>query len=152
MSEENKRVVEINGIKMEVDMRHATRVDTFKVGSKVKLLEKSSYGAANVHNGVVVGFEPFESQPTIIICYLKIDYSSCELKFAYYNDTEKSKEQWDLVASVDDDLPVEKQDVLSRMDKEIDVKRSEISEIERKRDYFLQHFNMYFEQDAVDQQ
>ena len=32
MSEENKRVVEINGIKMEIDLRYAKRIDTFKVG------------------------------------------------------------------------------------------------------------------------
>ena len=35
---EEKRLVEINGIKMEVDMRSARRVDTFKVGDNVKVL------------------------------------------------------------------------------------------------------------------
>ena len=37
---DEKTIVEINGIKMEVDLRHATRVEEFKIGSKVKVLKK----------------------------------------------------------------------------------------------------------------
>ena len=39
MSEDNKRIIEINGIKMEVDLRNAKRIDTFKVGDPVKVLD-----------------------------------------------------------------------------------------------------------------
>lgn len=38
--EEYKKIVEINGIKMEVDMRHAKTIDTYKIGDRVKVLVK----------------------------------------------------------------------------------------------------------------
>ena len=60
-------VIEINGVKLEVDLRSARRIDTLRVGDRVKLLEKTSYGGPIVHHGVVAGFDPFPSQPTIIV-------------------------------------------------------------------------------------
>lgn len=144
MSEENKTVIEINGIKMEVDLRHATRVDTLAVGSKVKLLQKAaSYSSTEVYPGVVVGFEPFKDLPTIIVCYLKASYGDASLEFAYINS--ETTEKYDIVVSVDEELPIEKSDVLSKMDKEITKKKTEIENIELKRRYFLEHFNKYFE-------
>ena len=38
---DEKRIIEIDGMKVEVDLRHAKRVDTFKVGDNVKILDKS---------------------------------------------------------------------------------------------------------------
>lgn len=138
-----KTIVEINGVKMEVDLRHAKIVhENIRVGSKVKLLEKSSYGAPSVYPGVVVGFEPFTDLPTIIVCYVKTSYSDSGIHFAYVNA--KSTEKWDMVPSVDDELPVSKPDVLSFFDREADKKQAELREIEAKRDFFLRHFNRYF--------
>lgn len=142
-----RQIIEINGIKMEVDMRHAKRIDHMVVGTKVKLLAKgNSYNSTEVHSGVVVGFEPFESLPTIIVCYLKVDYSSAELKFAYIN--KETADKYEIVVSVDDELPIAKKDVLSKIDRELEKKRAEIEDMERKRDYFLRHFNTYFEASA----
>lgn len=138
-----KQIVEINGIKMEVDMRHATRIDTMVVGSKVKLLVKSDYGSPEVFSGVVVGFENFKDLPTIIVCYLNVSYNEAKLQFAYINSD--SVKKYDMVASVDDELPINKSDVLSRMEKEIAKKEEEIADLQRKRDFFLQHFSRYFE-------
>jgi hypothetical protein len=142
-----KQIIEVNGIKMEVDMRHARRVDHIVVGTKVKVLVKGSYGEPEVHTGAVVGFEQFQTMPTIIVCYLKVDYSSCELKFAYINA--KSADKYEIVVSIDDELPIQKQDVLSRIDREIEKKRGEIEDMDRKRAYFLTHFNTYFEAAAA---
>ena len=38
---ENIRTIEINGIKLEVDLRTAKRIDQFKVGDNVKVLKKN---------------------------------------------------------------------------------------------------------------
>ena len=35
---EEKRIVEIDGVKIEVDLRTAKRIDTFAVGDNVKVL------------------------------------------------------------------------------------------------------------------
>lgn len=144
MNDNTKQIIEINGVKMEVDTRYVRRIDTLVVGSKVKLLQKATpYAAMQVRPGVVVGFEPFQSLPTIIVAYLEIDYASACLKFAYINAG--SADKYELIASIDDELPVAKADILTRMDREIEVKRKEITDLEVKRDYFLRHFNAYFE-------
>ena len=41
MSDEQKRIVEIGGVKIEVDLRTAKRVDSYRVGDPVKVLTKS---------------------------------------------------------------------------------------------------------------
>jgi hypothetical protein len=147
VNDNKKQVIEINGVKMEIDTRHAVRIDTFRIGTKVKLLEKETgySGSSNtkVYSGVIVGFEPFASLPTIVVCYLDRDYSGANLKFAYVNTA--SDKKWEIVASVDDDLPVQRADVLTMMDRDIAKKQDEIAEIERKRSYFIQHFAAYFE-------
>lgn len=137
------QVIEINGVKMEVDMRHAKRIDTMRVGTKVKVLIKSDYSAPAVHSGVVVGFEPFESIPTIIVCYLDVSYSDATLKFAYIN--KDTKDKYDIVVSVDEELPITKSDVLAKMDREIEKHKESIADLELKRSYFLANFNQYFE-------
>src|SRR5262245_47643432 len=130
-------IVEINGVKMEMDLRRATIVhQEIKVGSRVKLLEKSSYGTPSVHAGIVVGFDNFQTLPTITVAYIKTGYGSeSPLKFAYINS--KSTENWEMVPSQDEDLPVAKNIVLEQMDRSIETKRAEIETLERQRTYFL---------------
>lgn len=141
-----KTIIEINGVKMEVDLRHATVIhENLKVGSKVKLLEKNDYGSPTVHTGVIVGFEPFQSFPTIIVAYIKTGYSSDGLLFAYVNSSEAATKKWEMVPSYDDELPIRKADVLAHFDRESNKKRAELDDIESKRDYFLRYFNVYFE-------
>jgi hypothetical protein len=53
MSEETKRVIEINGVKMEVDMRYAKRVDELRIGSRVKVLIKE-YSSYKIYLGVSI--------------------------------------------------------------------------------------------------
>lgn len=141
------RIIEINGVKMEVDLRHARVVhENIKVGSKVKLLQKPGPYSheTSVHPGVVVGFEPFADLPTIIVAYVKIGYGESGLNFAYINA--KSADKWDMVPSLDDERPIDQADVLGFFDREANKKRAELADIEAKRDYFLRHFNAYFNQ------
>jgi hypothetical protein len=140
-----RTIVEINGVKMEVDLRHARIVhENIRVGSKVKLLSKSDYQGPQVYAGVVVGFEPFDSLPTIIVAYVKDGYNDSGLYFAHVNA--KSAEKYDIVPSLDDELPVKKEDVLAQFDRKIDKARAELETAVSQRDYFLRHFNRYFAQ------
>ena len=137
---ENTQIIEVNGIKMEVDMRYATRVDNFKIGSKVKLLEKD-YSSWKSHYGVIVGFDDFKKLPTIIVAYLVVDYSGAELKFAYINN---ETDKYELILSVNDELPLNKDDLLESFNKERLKLTASIEELDRKESYFLRHFNQYF--------
>jgi hypothetical protein len=89
-----------------------------------------------------VGFEPFENLPSIVVAYLETDYSSASIKFKSYNAKTKD---FEIVADIDhNSLEVNKQDILAKMERELEKKRMEIEEIEQKRDFFLKKFGVFF--------
>ena len=140
MSEET-RIIEVNGIKLEVDLRNAKRIDQFRVGDPVKVLVKS-YSDYKSHVGIIVGFDNFEKHPTIVIAYLSVEYSSASVNFVYYNTESKDVE----IAPVNNyDIPHSKKSVLDMMDKEIYKKKEELRDLESKREYFINMFGKYFE-------
>ena len=139
-------IIELNGVKLEVDLRTAKRVDTLRVGDRVRLLEKSTYNSeVKIHHGIVAGFEPFPSAPTIIVAYLKQAYREASIEFVYLNTASEDTKQWEIVPSIDGDLPVNKEDVVSSINRNIETKLAEIQDLERKRDYFLREFGKYFQ-------
>ena len=141
MSEDQTRIIEINGIKMEVDLRHAKRVDTLRIGDKVKCLVKSYGNQMNVHTGVVVGFEPFPSLPTIVVAYLDVGYAA-GIKIISINQNSTDIE---IIPDIDNQsLEINKSDILALMDREMDKKQLELDEISKKRAYFIAHFGRYF--------
>lgn len=138
---EDKTIIEVNGIKLEVDLRTARRVDTLRVGDRVKVLVKN-YSDYAVHAGTVVGFEPFQNLPTVIVAYLQRDYSGAALKFLYFNSQTKETE---IVKAIDDDqLDLDKRDVVQQMDAEIRKHEDAIEDVKRKRAYFLENFKAYW--------
>ena len=146
MEEPEFRSVEVNGVKLEVDMRTARKVEQYRVGDRVKVLVKESYGAKYTpHPGVIVGFDAFEKLPTITVAYLSVDYSKAEIKFAYLNAQSEDVE----ITSDFADILVDKGRVSDLIEKAIESKRAEIDDLERKRAYFEAHFARYFA-DAAD--
>lgn len=142
---QNTTIIEINGMKLEVDLRQAKRIETLKVGSPVKVLAKG-YDGYKVHAGTVVGFEPFASLPTIIVAYLDIDYVSADLKFIHFNAQSKDIE---IVHSVDGDLvDIDRGSIVDRMDREIAKKELELEELHARKAFFLANFGKYFPQFA----
>lgn len=138
--------IEINGIKMEVDLRHARRVETFRIGTRVKLLRrKGPYTAEKVFPGVIVGFEPFPDRPTILVAYLDTDYGSTKVELAHINDVEEADTKWQMVPAVDDELPFDKAHVVAHLDSVVLKAQADLEDAMRKRDYFLAHFGRWFE-------
>lgn len=139
--EDSKRIIEINGIKMEVDLRHAKVIDNFKVGDTVKVLIKG-YSDYKSHVGMIVGFDEFKNLPTIVVAYLNIDYSSTAISFVYINSESKDVE----ICKINDwDIPYSKTQILDRMQVEIDKKFQEVKELETKKEVFLTMFGKYFD-------
>jgi hypothetical protein len=143
MAESNKRVVEIDGIKLEVDLRHARRVDTFKVGDRVKILKKE-YSSTNIYHGVIVGFENFASMPTIVVAYVESSYNSAEIKLAYINGTNNDDKKVELVPDTDQSMAFSKADILAKFNRQIESKLEEIRDIYRKQRYFNAQFGKMF--------
>jgi len=135
-------IIEVNGVKIEVDLRTARRIETIKVGSPVKLLSKGGYSSSQtVYPGVVIGFEPFKDLPTIIVAYVEADWSTAKIKIAHINS---KQEAFDLIAAVDKDFSVDKISILSQFNRQIDQKRKEIEAIEEQKRYFETNFATFW--------
>lgn len=144
---ENHTLIEINGVKMEVDLRHARRVEEIRVGSRVKTLQKKYGETYEVKHGVVIGFEPFKNLPTIIIATATVDYSEAKIEFLYYN---AKTEDVEVVIAADDDMAaLDKNEFCSKVDAEITKRELEIQNLKDRKAYFLNRFNCYWQ--AVEQ-
>ena len=143
--ENEKQVIEINGIKMEVDLRHAKRIDTFRVGDPVKILIAEG---KEVKAGIIVSFEEFKELPTIVVAYINSDYYHTGLKFAYINS--KSSSEYEIILSDRDTLlSIDKASIVAKMDDEISKTEIEINEMKRKKEFFLKRFGVYFGEETT---
>ena len=140
--EKQTTIIEVNGIKLEVDLRSAKRIDELKIGSRVKCLVKQ-YDGFKTLPGVVVGFEPFISRPTIVVAYLDTDYSSAALKFMSFN---RDTKDFEIVSDLDHNaLEIDKANVVEKFDRELSKKELELQELRDRKAFFLSHFGRYFQ-------
>ena len=141
MTTETKKIIEINGVKMEIDLRHAKQVyDELKIGSKVKVLCKE-YSDHKVYYGVIVGFENFPSLPTIEVCYLKTEYGEPELKFASINS--KTSEKFEIVPALDWSPLAKKDKILGYFDDEIRKIEERITILKNKKEYCQKYLDVF---------
>lgn len=144
MSEE-KRTVTINGIKFEVDMRTAVRVDQFQVGDNIKILDKT-YSGATIKEGVIVDFLNFKELPTIQVAYFDNSYSGAEIKFLNINEETKD---YEILPSNPHEFGIEKNKVVEKMQLEIQNKLNAADEMKHKLDWFLKFYGKYFEHEEA---
>jgi hypothetical protein len=135
------RIIEINGIKMEIDLREATVVDSFKVGDQVKILVSKYGGTFESKAGAIVGFDNFKERPTIIVAYLEVGYSEASVKFAYINSDTKDVE---IIKANEQDLPFDQSRVLDLLNRDIDSKQQAYKKSLHARVHFLEWFGRYF--------
>lgn len=139
-----KRIFEINGVKIEADLREANVIESFKVGDRVKVLRKEYSDSWKVYFGIIIGFDQFKELPTIIVAYMDLDsYSSADLKYAYINKLSKDIE---ITHTNEHELVFSKGDVTEKFDKQISSKEREVKDLQEKKNYFLKYFNKYFEE------
>lgn len=143
--EDFKKIIEVNGVKMEIDMRTVKVIDQFKVGDNIKVLVKD-YQDFKSYIGTIIGFDEFKTKPTIVIAYLKTSYSAATIEFVYYNSASKDVE---ICALNKWDIPVSKSTVIQAFEKEIRSKQAEIDAVEQKKVLFEELFGKYFETQAV---
>jgi len=142
MGTTEKRIIEINGIKMEVDLRDAKVVENYKVGDNIKVLVKDYGSSYKSYVGTIIGFDNFEKLPTVVIAYLKTEYGSGDIKYLYFNNETTDAE----ITQLNDwDIPITKTEILNRFDKEVATKEMEIKDIQNKKTLFETLFGKYFE-------
>jgi ribosomal protein L19 len=139
---ESKKIIEINGVKLEVDLRNSKVVDSFAVGDNIKVLVKGYGDKYQTYPGVIIDFINFKKQPAIVICYLERTYSTTELHFMTITE---DVEDVEILPTPAHELKFEKAEVLKKFNREIEEKTNQIADLEAKKKYFIEHFNKYFE-------
>lgn len=144
METETKKIIEINGIKMEIDLRSATlkQLDTFKVGDPVKVLIKKYENDYISHAGVIIGFDNYSTNPTILVMYVDESYSEKALQMLYINQANKDNQ---IVHAHEDDILFSKETVLSKLNREIDKAKVALEDAEQRKDLFYKYFNKVIE-------
>lgn len=137
------KIVEIHGIKLEIDERTARTIDQYVVGDKVKVLVKGYGESYEVHPGVILGFSDFQSLPTIDIMYCNRDrWDSDVFKFVAFNAASKDIE----IAPFNElECILDKQSIVQKMDSAIAAKERELIDFKIKREYFITRFARAFE-------
>ena len=140
-SEKNEHIreIEIEGHKFEVDMRSVKKIDSFKIGDRVKVLSKK-YSGYETNPGVIVGVDAFKKLPTIVIAVTKNDWGNTNpLEFVYMN---AKTEDVEIVHMVEDEVQTAVISIQTSFDRAIAKKMSELREIEQQRDYFLRKYGV----------
>lgn len=138
MSMDDKKIIEVNGIKLEVDMRYAKRIDSFRVGDTVKVLD-NRYDRNELKSGVITDFANFKELPTIMVAvYKQGDYwSAPTIEFIPYNSETENVE---IVGVSAEEVIVSRETVVQKFDDNIERKRDELNDLIIKRDTFVKYF------------
>ena len=138
---EERRIVEINGVKIEVDMRTAKRVDSFRVGDNVKVLDKD-YNGYKVKPGIIVDFAEFSELPTMVIAVFEEGSwsSSPSISFIHYNKNTAEEKNIEIVLSSEDEIKVSRDSVVEKFEREIQKKKNEWQDLQNQLEYFKKHF------------
>lgn len=127
-------IIEVKGVKLDIDERTATTIENLRVGDKVKVLVKE-YSNYEVYPGIIVGFSNFPTLPSVEVFYIKKGYGTPELCMLTYNE----KSEHDIVKTCDE-LPVQQADIEAWFDREVKKKEFEISDLKAKKLYFQRWF------------
>jgi len=139
---QHMKQIEVNGIKFEVDMRHAKKVDYYRVGDPVKVLKREYQDDWKSYTGVIADFIPFENKPTIVVAYLSLSYSEAEIHFIHI--TPDNQKDIEIAPMSTYETDIKKEDFLSSIDRQIEGKKEAVKELEYKKRLFLDHFGRYF--------
>lgn len=139
--EQEKRIIEVGGVKLEIDMRYARAIEHYRIGDHVKVLIKNYGDSYESYPGIIVRFENFEKLPGIVIAYANVDTYSADMKFQLLNAETKDVE---ICPMVDDELPFTRGRAEQAFDHQIKEYTEKLNILKAKRDYFFRRFGELF--------
>lgn len=140
---EDKRIVEINGVRMEVDLRTARIIENYRVGDSVKLLKKRYGTDYDVLPAAIVGFTEFRQLPTIELLALRRDGS---IEFFTFN---AKTEDVEIAPFNRYEVTFERAAIMELLDTQVNKAREELRLAEAKRKAFVECFAKVFENEMV---
>jgi hypothetical protein len=144
MENENKRIVEVDGVKLEVDLRTAKVIDHYKIGDPVRVLHPGEGYGSGIKAGVIVAFCEFEKNPAIEILELDTDYSGTTFRTVTIVSGQGNKVQIAPYSKYEG--LISQADVVTRFDRDIQKKELELADLKLKKKYFIDDFAKAFEQ------
>jgi hypothetical protein len=139
----DKRIVEIDGVKLEIDLRTAKVVESYRIGDPVRVLHPGTGYGTGIKAGVIVGFCEFEKNPAMEILELDADYSGTNFKLVTIISGQENPVQ---IAPYDRYSGLFSQtDIVTRFDREIQKKELELADLKLKKQYFIDDFAKAFE-------
>jgi hypothetical protein len=136
------RIIEVNGVKLEVDLRSARQISCFRVGDRVKVLTKKWDSTYRSCAGAIVAIDAFQALPTIVVAFIDNPLASDgKIEFAYINSQSKDIE---ICAMSEDDIVPTRQTILTFFNAAIEKKEQEIAEIRTRKEYFLRQYGTAF--------
>lgn len=142
---EFEREIEIDGVKVAVDMRTVKKIDVYRVGDNVKVLKKS-YDTYHTYSGVIVDFVNFKELPAIVVAYFIQDYSSTSIEFETITKDTKDIE---IAPCLPHELSINKNRVIDKFNYDIEQQQHKVDELKARRDYFLENFGKFFEEEKT---
>jgi len=134
--------VMINGTKFEIDLSTARKIDQYRIGDSVKVLDKN-YNGYQIKNGVITEFVNFKELPTIVVATFKTQYGALPtIEFVYFNVNTKDME---LAPATDHENRLDKNAVVKQFEIEIQTRKREIEELEAKKNWFIENFQKWFD-------
>lgn len=137
------RQIEINGIKVEVDLRTVKKVDFYKIGDNIKVLKKGHDDEHSVYSGVIVDFVAFKELPAIVVAYFEQDYSGVNIKFETIT---KESQGIEIAPCLPHEMKINKARVIDKFNIAIANKQREVDDLVQRRDYFVENFSKFFEE------
>lgn len=138
---ESKRIVEINGIKLEVDLRHCKTIEEYKIGDPVKVLVKEYGDSYQTKYGRIIDFNEFQSLPTIVVAYIDLSYSEVKVKLVNLNSNSKEVQ---ISPMHNLEIGLELDDIVESLDRRILKSESELKKEKDNKHYVLTCFEKYF--------
>lgn len=139
--ESNKKIIEIAGVKLEIDMTTAKVITNYKVGDCVKLLMKQYGDTFNIYPGIIAGFDDFATMPSITVAYIDSGYSGDVIKFKHVSSQSKDVELCPLQGY---EFPHERSTMIDKFERAVTTKEEELRDLRSKYNFFLKNFGKYF--------
>lgn len=132
----SKKIIEIGGKRCEIDTADIREIHTYRVGDRVKILKKR-YSGYESYPGVIVGIEPFEKRPTIVVAYIEnVLGLDGTVSFAYI----QSESEDEIIPLADGDILPNAETIKTYFDRSIEDMQKNVIDMEARRDYFLKQY------------
>ncbi|MFT8491517.1 hypothetical protein [Liquorilactobacillus satsumensis] len=130
------KTIDLNGKKFVIEEQKVTKVNEFKIGDTVRILDKH-YDPATINSGVIIEFLDFQDLPTIRVAVFTDSWGNTSLEYKNINDKSDNLE---ILPASPDELKIDMDIINGSLDSDIAKKQREVEELKHKKMFFNKFF------------